>query len=173
MLAKQTDHEIFYEYSTVLIVHAATELIDLLMRQSNVDIKKIIPALLSYNTTIGKHITPERNQAIRYLLFCIDQSHSIEPTVHNTLVSIYAAHPTQDEDKLLRYFKTQSQRQDQLYDAGFAFRLCILHHRVQSAVHIYTTMERYASAVELTLKYDQIELAAEVSETPSIDDTLR
>jgi hypothetical protein len=173
VLAKQTDLEVFYEYSTVLIVHAATELIDLLMRQSNVDIKKIIPALLSYNTTIGKHITLERNQAIRYLLFCINQSHSIEPTVHNILVSMYAAHPTQDEDQLLRYFTTQAQRQEQLYDADFALRLCIVHQRVQSAVHIYATMKQYTSAVDLALKYDQIELAAEVSETSSIDDTLR
>lgn len=42
VLAKQTDLEVFYKYSTVLILHAATDLVDILLQHSNVDIKKII-----------------------------------------------------------------------------------------------------------------------------------
>jgi hypothetical protein len=170
VLAKQTDLEIFYKYSTVLILHVATDLIDTLVRQSNVDIKKIIPALQNYNKTIGEHIALDQNQAIRYLLFCINHSHSTEPAVHNTLISIQAAHPTQHGDQVLNYFKTQAQKH---YNTDFALRLCIAHQRVQSAIHIYTTMKQYTSAVDLALKYNKVELAVEVSETPSIDDTLR
>lgn len=88
-------------------------------------------------------------------------------------MTIYATHPTQNEDQLLRYFKTQAHRQEQFYDAYFALRLCITHQRVWSAVHIYTTMKQYTSAVNFAAKYNETELAAEVSETPSIDDTLR
>ncbi|KAF2163509.1 hypothetical protein M409DRAFT_26121 [Zasmidium cellare ATCC 36951] len=173
VLKKQTDLEMFYRYSSVLMAHKAFELVDVLMRQSSLDIKKIIPALLNYNKTMGDAVPLKDNQAIRYLLFCINHSHSTEPAVHNTLISMYAAHPTKDESALLSYLQTQEKNDDQFYDADFALRLCIAHKRVRSAVHVYTTMKQYASAVELALKYDEVELAAEVSDSPDIDDALR
>lgn len=49
VLKKQTDPEIFYRYSTVLMAHAAIELVDIMMRQSHLDARKLIPALLNYN----------------------------------------------------------------------------------------------------------------------------
>lgn len=49
VLKKQTDPEIFYKYSTVLMAHAAVELVDIMMRQSHLDARKLIPALLNYN----------------------------------------------------------------------------------------------------------------------------
>lgn len=173
VLKKQTDPEMFYRYSTVLMAHQSTELVDVLMRQSALDTKKIIPALLNYNKTVGEAVPLNSNQAIRYLLFCINHSHSTEPAVHNTLISMYAAHPTQDEGSLLSYLRTQEVAHDQCYDADFALRLCIAHKRVQSAVHVYRTMEQFASAVDLALKYDEVELAATVADSPGIDTVLR
>lgn len=173
VLTKQTDPEMFYRYSTVLMSHVAGDLIQVLMRQSALDTKKMIPALLNYNKVHGSNVILSQNQAVRYLQFCINHTHTSEPAVHNTLISIYAAHPTQDETALLQYLKSQSQNHEQFYDADFALRLCIAHKRVQSAVHVYTTMQQYASAVDLALKYDEVELAAAVADRPDNDAILR
>lgn len=114
-----------------------------------------------------------QNQAVRYLLFCINQHHSTETAVHNILVSIYAAAPTKDETALFSYLTTQSQAHEQNYDADFALRLCIAHERVQSCVHIYCTMSQYASAVDMALKHDEVDLAAVVADRPGNDPALR
>lgn len=171
VLKKQTDPQMFYRYSSVLMTHVAVELVEVLTRQSNLDTKKIIPALLNYNKIAGNTVSLKDNQAIKYLRYCIDRELSSEPAVHNTLISMYAAHPTRDESALLSYLKTQSDHG--YYDADFALRLCIAHKRVQSAVHVYEMMHQYASAVELALKYDEVELAASVADQPGIDDALR
>lgn len=49
VLKKQTDPQTFYNYSSVLLNHVPNELVDILMRQSNLDPKNLIPALLNYN----------------------------------------------------------------------------------------------------------------------------
>jgi vacuolar protein sorting-associated protein 18 len=48
-LKKQTEPEIFYKYSSVLMAQVPVELVDIMMRQSNLDARKLIPALLNYN----------------------------------------------------------------------------------------------------------------------------
>lgn len=173
VLKKQTAPEMFYKYSTVLMAYVAVDLVEVLMRQSSLDAKRLIPALLNYNKTAGSAVPLAQNQATRYLLFCINHAHSSEPAVHNTLISLYASHPAQDESALLGYMETQAQIHEQHYDVDFALRLCIAHKRVQSAVHVYTTMHQYAAAVDLALKYDHVELAAEVADHPGNDDALR
>ena len=171
VLKKQTDPQMFYRYSSVLMAHVAIELVEVLTRQTNLDTKKIIPALLNYNRIVGNTVPLKENQAVKYLRFCIDRELSSEPAVHNTLISMYAAHPTQDESALLSYLKTQGDRG--YYDADFALRLCIAHKRVQSAVHVYEMMHQYASAVDLALKYDEVELAASVADQPDLDHASR
>ena len=167
VLKKQTEPEIFYKYSTVLMSHVAVELVEVMMRQPNLEPQKLIPALLTYNKTTGTAVTLAQNQAIRYLLFCINHQHSTAPAVHNTLISLYASHPAKDESQLLTYLETQSNAHEQNYDADFALRLCISHKRVQSAVHVYCTMSQFASAVDLALKYDEVDLAALVADRPA------
>lgn len=173
VLKKQHDPQMFYKYSTVLMSHTPTELVEVLMRQPGLETKRIIPALLNYNKTLGVTVPLSQNQAVRYLLFCINHDHSTEPAVHNTLISLYASNSTKDEKALLNYLETQSQAHEQYYDADFALRLCIAHQRVQSCVHIYTAMYQYAPAVDLALKYDEVDLAAGVADTPDIDPALR
>ncbi|KAK5167391.1 tethering complex subunit [Saxophila tyrrhenica] len=173
VLKKQTEPEMFYKYCTVLMAHTPVDLVEVLMRQPALEAKRLIPALLNYNKTIGTSVPLSQNQAVRYLQFCINHSHSTEPAVHNTLISLCASNPTKDESTLLTYLQTQSQAQEQNYDADFALRLCIAHQRVQSCVHIYTTMKQYASAVDLALKYDEVEVAATVADSRDIDTALR
>jgi hypothetical protein len=171
VLKKQTKPENFYKYSSVLLAHVPAEFVDILMRQSNLDPPRLIPALLNYNKITTVPLA--QNQAVRYLNFVINQLQSTEPSIHNTLISIYAAAPTKDESALLTYLRGQSYAQEQLYDADFALRLCIQYDRVQSCVHIYTSMSQYARAVDLALKHDETDLAASVADRASNDPILR
>lgn len=166
VLKRQTDPSIFYKYGSVLMVHTPTELVDILMRHSDLDPVKLIPALLNYNKT-NPSILLEKNQAVRYLLFTINALHTTTPAIHNTLISIYASHPSPSETALLSYLSVHSLSNPPPYDTDFAFRLCIQHARVQSAVHIYTSMGSYASAVGLALKHNEIDLASFVADRPS------
>ena len=164
VLKKQTDPAVFYKYSSVLMSHVPTELVDIMMRHPDLNPRNLIPALLNYakNNTVPLN----QNQAARYLLFCINQLHSTDAAVHNTLISIYASHPSTSETALLNYLSAQSTHPPPSYDADFALRLCIQHSRVQSCVHIYSLMGQYASAVALALKHDEIDLAASVADRP-------
>ncbi|KAF2258660.1 hypothetical protein CC78DRAFT_586826 [Lojkania enalia] len=171
VLKKQTDPEIFYKYSSVLMAHVPIELIEIMMRQANLEARKLIPAFLNYNKITKAPL--EKNQAIRYLLFEINQHQSTDAAVHNTIISIYASHPTTDESALLSYLEGQSIAHEQNYDADFALRLCIQHKRVQSCVHIYSSMGQYVQAVDLAIKYDEVELASNVAERSETDPALR
>lgn len=169
VLKRQNDPSIFYRYSSVLMAHAPTELVDVLMRHPDLDPLKLIPALLNYNKT-NPNTPLSQNQAVRYLLFCINSLRTTTPALHNTLISVYASHPSPSETALLSYLSTHSLSTPPPYDTDFAFRLCIQHSRVQSAVHIYTSMGSYASAVDLALKHNEIDLASHVADRPSTTD---
>lgn len=49
VLKRQTDPEMFYKYSSVLMANVARETVDILMRQANLKPRNLIPALLNYN----------------------------------------------------------------------------------------------------------------------------
>lgn len=170
VLKKQTNPEVFYKYSSVLMTHAATDLVDILMRQTNLDPQKLIPALLSYNKETKVPLS--QNQAVRYLNFIIANHPDPSAAVQNTLISIYASHPSKSEGGLLTYLESQSISPPP-YDADFALRLCIQHGRVQSCVHIYSMMGQYLEAVQLALKHNDIELAALVADRPEGNSKLR
>lgn len=170
VLKKQTDAEVFYRYSSVLMIHVGAELVEILMRQSNLKQRSLIPALLEYNRNFSGEPNSQ-NQAIRYLNYVIFQLNSKDAAIHNTLVSIYAAHPSKDESGLLSYL--QAQGDEPRYDADFALRLCIMHHRTLSCVHIYTSMGQYLQAVDLALSHDEVELAAVIADRPMSNPQLR
>jgi hypothetical protein len=169
VLKKQTDASIFYRYSSVLMTHVASELVDILMRQSDLNPRNLIPAILSYNRDFKGPLS--QNQAVRYLLYTINQQSSTDAAVHNTLISIYASHPTKDESALLSYLSSQGDEPH--FDSDFALRLCIQHSRVQSCVHIYSTMGLYLQAVELALTHDAIDLASIIADRPDSNPGLR
>ncbi|KAK3940505.1 Pep3/Vps18/deep orange family-domain-containing protein [Diplogelasinospora grovesii] len=163
VLKRQKDAEVFYRYSSVLMTHAAGELVDILMRQStNLKPRNLIPALLEYDRNYTGPLS--QNQAIRYLLYVVNQLGSTDSAVHNTLVSIYASHPSRDESALLSYL--ESQGDEPKFDPDFALRLCIQNHRVLSCAHIYTSMGQYVQAVDLALSHDEIELASIIADRP-------
>ena len=168
VLKKQTDPQIFYNYSSVLITHVAGDLIDILMRHPNLKVRNLIPALLTYSRSFDGPLS--KNQAIRYLLYTINTLMSRDAAVHNTLISIYASHSSEDESVLLSYLETQGE--DAAYDADFALRLCIEHKRIQSCVHIYSTMGQHLQAVTLALQHNNIDLASSIADRP-LDNALK
>ncbi|KAF8536894.1 Pep3/Vps18/deep orange family-domain-containing protein [Trichophaea hybrida] len=169
VLKRQTDPEMFYKYSSVLMANVPMETVDILMRQSNLKPRNLIPALLNYNKFT--RVPLNQNQAVRYLLYVIHQLGSEDAAVHNTLISIYASHPSQDEQQLLQYLEAHTGNSQ--YDSDFALRLCIQHGHVQSCVHIYSSMGQFSDAVELALKHGNVELASIVADRPEDDPALR
>jgi hypothetical protein len=169
VLKKQTDPTIFYKYSSVLITHVANELVEILTRHADLEPRNLIPALLNYNRDFRGPLS--QNQAVRYLLYVINQQDSTDAAVHNTLISIYASHPSKDESALLSYL--ESQGDEPSFDSDFALRLCIQHSRVQSCVHIYSTMGQYLQAVNLALAHSQIDLASLIADRPDSNPALR
>ena len=170
VLQRQSNPDVFYKYSSVLMTYAATGLVDILMRQTNLDPEKLIPALLNYNKTVSAPLS--QNQAVRYLNFIIVNHSNPSAAVHNTLISIHASSPSSSEAGLLTYLQSQPSSPPP-YDADFALRLCIQNQRVQSCIHIYSAMGQYLQAVELALKHDDIELAALVADRPEGNAKLR
>jgi vacuolar protein sorting-associated protein 18 len=169
VLKKQTEPEVFYRYSSGLINHVPTELVDILMRHNDLKPRNLIPALLNYDRNYSGSLS--QNQAVRYLLHIINSLNSTDSAVHNTLISIYASHPTKEESALLSYL--ESQGDEPSYDADFALRLCIKNARVQSCVHIYSTMGQYLQAVELALSHGSIDLASLIADRPMSNPALR
>ena len=170
VLKKQTDPDVFYRYSTVLMTHVPQDMVEILMRHSDLKPRALIPALLEYNRSFtGK--ADSQNQAIRYLNYVVYQLNSKDAAVHNTLVSIYASHPSKDESGLLSYL--QAQGEEPRYDPDFALRLCIQHHRTLSCVHIYTSMGQYLQAVDLALSHNAVDLAAVIADRPMSNPQLR
>ena len=171
MLQRQNDPENFYKYSSVLMSHIASGLVDVLMRQSNLDPQKITPALLSYNEE-NPDIPLNQNQALRYLNFVVTSNDECPVSIHNMVVSILASHPVPSESALLSYLESQPSNPPP-YDADFALRLCLQHNRVQSCVNIYSSMGQYLQAVELALQHNDIDLAAIVADRPEGNHKLR
>ena len=166
VLKKQSDPDLFYKYCSVLFEHVPTEFVDILTRHDELDSVKLIPALLNYNMKYST-TSLSQNQAVRYLNFCISSLHIKDKAIHNTLLSIYASHPSPSEHALLGYLSAHSLSTPPPYDADFAFRLCIQNRRVQSAVHIYSSMGDYTAAVHLALKHDEVDLASLVADRPA------
>ncbi|KAL2128369.1 hypothetical protein VTI74DRAFT_9274 [Chaetomium olivicolor] len=169
VLKRQTDTEVFYRYSSVLMTHAATELVEILMRQNNLNPRNLIPAMLEYDRNYKGPLA--QNQAIRYLQYVVNQLASTDSAVHNTLVSIYASHPSRDESALLAYL--ESQGDEPRFDPDFALRLCIQNRRVLSCARIYTSMGQYVQAVNLALSHDEVELASIIADRPMSNPALR
>lgn len=169
VLKKQTDPEVFYRYSSVLMTQVGHELVEIMMRHPSLKPRNIIPALLDYDRNFTGSLL--QNQAVRYLQYVINQLNSTDAAVHNTLVSIYASHPSKDESGLLSYL--ESEGDEPRFDPDFALRLCIQHKRTLACVHIYTNMGQYVQAVDLALSHNETEYAAIIADRPMNNPALR
>ncbi|KAI7880339.1 hypothetical protein K492DRAFT_76552 [Lichtheimia hyalospora FSU 10163] len=170
VLAKQANPDIFYKFSPVLMENAPYETVNVWMRQPNLNPRQLIPSLLRYDhKRISDKVT--QNQAIRYLSHVVTTLRNTDPAIHNLLLTLYATQPTSDETALLTFLKNEGR--DMHYNLDYALRLCTQNGRTQSCVHIYSQMGLYEEAVNLALKYHDLELARINADKPEDDDALR
>lgn len=181
----QSNLDLYYRFGPVLIRHAPKETVDSWLRQPSLDPIRLIPALLQLQHIPRDPLSP--NQAVRYLNHVIFEQGNTAPTIHNLIVTFYAAlspssssssgatYPA-DDAPLLRFL--QSAPSDPLngrpyYDLDYALRLCKQAGRTQPCVHIYSKMGLYESSVDLALEKDDLELAKMNADMPEDDDQLR
>ncbi|ORX53539.1 hypothetical protein DM01DRAFT_1046133 [Hesseltinella vesiculosa] len=164
----QNNKELFYQFSPVLMENEPHETVNVWMRQTTLNPRRLIPALLNYDHTKFSNLP---NQAIRYLSFVVSTLENTDAAIHNFLLTLYATQPTNDESALLSFLKNEGR--DMQYNLDYALRLCNQHGRTQSCVHIYGQMGLYEEAVHLALQNHDIELACINADKPEDDDELR
>ena len=104
-----------------------------------------------------------RNQAIRFLQYCIEKGHekSKDPAIHNYLISLYCKQ--RKETQLLEFIKRHRERP--LFDVKYALRLCHQENKIRSCVELYKIMDLYEEAIRLalTINYKNYELAKNIA----------
>ncbi|CAG8443250.1 6027_t:CDS:10 [Acaulospora colombiana] len=170
VLSKQASVDIFYKFAPVLMENAPYETVDVWMRQTNLNPRNLMPALLKYDHAKAPENVVQ-NQAIRYLQYVVQKLKNIDPAIHNFLLTLYATQPTNDESDLLKFLATEGKEPH--YNMDYALRLCSQHKRMQSCVHIYSNMGLFEEAVDLALKQNDLELARINADKPEDDPALR
>ncbi|XP_031550189.1 vacuolar protein sorting-associated protein 18 homolog [Actinia tenebrosa] len=166
VLTRQTDTELYYKFSPVLMQHIPKQTVSAwIEKKGALNPKRLIPSLVHYHQQ-GTSVQLE--EAVRYLEFCIERLGNQDQAIHNYLLSLYVE--LKDDDSLLRYLQMQGTHPDKvLYDLEYALRLCSEHSKHKACVHIYSTMGLYEEAVDLALKVD-VELAKLHAEKPAEED---
>eukprot|EP01133_Synstelium_polycarpum_P000223 gene223-271_t len=149
---KSTHQELYYKFCPVLFHFIPYQTVNVWMQANFLNPRKLIPSLMRYDhTRLPKG--ENQNQAIRYLQYCV-KNHNQDRAVHNYLLSLYVK---QEEDNDLLTFL---QSPDVYYDLKYALRLCMKEKKFKACVFIYSAMELYEEAVDLSLEVD-IDLAKE------------
>lgn len=187
-ISLQDDLELYYRHAAVLVRNAPKNTVDALMRRSDLDIRRLIPALTTPRAPFAETSPLSSSDAlatrhiIRYLRYAILDLQNTDPSVHNTLVTLYAtssrASSSTDDDEadftnFLHLAPTDPDTGDPYYDLDYALRLCRSNGRVQACVLIYSKMKLYESSVDLALEHDDLELAKLSADEPEDDDMLR
>lgn len=164
VIQAENDPRLYYKYSTVLMVNSPKATVDTWIRNNELDPTKFIPAILAYTKGYRPASANEANQAIRYLKFCINHLKNTESIIHNTLIAFYASNENMDEAPLVAFLEEQGSSGATYYDIDFALRLCTKYNRIQSSVHIYSSMDQYEEAIKIALAHDNTDLAGLVAD---------
>lgn len=170
----QSSPELYYRFSSVLMHNAPKETVDSWLRQSSLDPRRLIPALLQQQHRRRDPMSP--NHAIRYLHHVIFTNANTDPMVHNLLLTFYCSDANADDGLLLRFLSTSPDdpvTERPYYDLDYALRLCMAHSRIQPCVMIYSKMGLYESSVDLALEKGDLELAKGNAEKAVEDEGLR
>lgn len=167
VLEKQTDAELFYKFSPLLIQYIPVDTVSAWIKQGRkLGAKRLIPALVQYE---HEKYREQGNEVIKYLEFCINDLHNRDQAIHNYLLSLYAK---LQPGKLMGYLEDQDKELEKnglCYDLKFALRLCSEHDLKKERVHIYSLMGLYEEAVDLALQVD-VELAKNQAAKPEEED---
>lgn len=163
----QKSEELFYNFLPVLMKQIPHETVNELLKAGNaLNARKLIPALMRYDPRKNPPGVTE-HQPIRYLQYAVEVLGNRDPTVHNYLISLYAR-TSRYSDALKKFLSTDNP----MYDREYALRTCVKENQVEACVLIYSAMEEYEEAVELSLQID-IDLAKEQVQKVQSDDERR
>jgi len=165
VMSKQTSKEIYYKFSPLLMEHVPYETVNTWLHE-DLDPKALIPAIMKYDPSTNPPGNTQ-NQAIRYLYQSIQKPANRDPVIFNLLLSLYAQQA--DDQQLLSFLSNFREN----FDLQYALRLCTQHNKTKACILIYSAMGLYEEAVELALKYKDLEQAKENAEKPDDDDALR
>lgn len=165
VLTKQSEVDLYYKFSPLLMQYVPKETVDAWLHQGKqLDPKRLIPALVQYDHPSYKD---QGNEAIRYLEFCVTRMDNKDLAIHNYLLSLYAR---LQPDNLMNYLQLQGEDVDEIsYDVKYALRLCAECDLKRACVHIYSLMNLYEEAVDMALLVD-VELAKQQADKPDEDD---
>ncbi|GAA5958403.1 hypothetical protein JCM3765_007864 [Sporobolomyces pararoseus] len=182
-LSKQENLGLYYRHAAALIRNAPKETVDTFIRRSDLDVRRLIPALTTPRAPLPASSPSPTSSAssptrhiIRYLQHAILELQNTDPSVHNTLLTLYATSPSDDEADFINFLHLapiDPDTGDPYFDLDYALRLCRAHRRVQACVLIYSKMKLYESSVDLALEHDDLELAKISADEPEEDDMLR
>eukprot|EP00249_Psilotum_nudum_P014604 c24909_g1_i1 orf=639-3668(-) len=147
--------ELLYKFAPALMILDPYETVEYWMTASNLNPRRLIPALMRYSSE--PHTQDEPHEAVKYLEFCIQRQQNEDSAVHNLLLSLYAKQD--NERSLLRFLETKygwgrPGRPDIFYDPKYALRLCLKEKRLRACVYIYSMMGMHEEAVALALQID-------------------
>lgn len=162
-----------YKFAPDLIMLDAYETVESWMTRSNLNPRRLIPAMMRYSSE--PHAKNETHEVIKYLEYCVHRLQNEDPGVHNLLLSLYAKQ--EDDSALLRFLqckfgKGRTSGPEFFYDPKYALRLCLKEKRMRACVHIYSMMSMHEEAVALALQVDP-ELAMAEADKVEDDEDMR
>ncbi|MCL7028399.1 hypothetical protein MKW94_006483 [Papaver nudicaule] len=165
--------ELQYRFAPELIMLDAYETVESWMITSNLNPRRLIPAMNRCSSE--PHAKNEPHEVIKYLEYCVHRLLNEDTGVHNLLLSLYATQ--EDDGALLRFLqckfgKGRANGPEFFYDPKYALRLCLKEKRMRACVHIYSMMSMHEEAVALALQVDP-ELAMAEADKVEDDEDLR
>lgn len=178
--AEQTrQSDLYYKFSPALMAHvpyltvkAWLEAMGIKDRYGNclIEPRKLIPALMRYDPNNTKFSDQDEvaaeevgsNQAVKFLLECIEDHGVEDQAVSNYLISVLAQQPS--EESLLRFLNNVAQPNS--YDVSYALRQCMAADKQQAVVYLYGELGLYEEAVERALGLNNLDLALANAERP-------
>jgi hypothetical protein len=178
--AEATQHsDLYYKFSPALMAHVPYLTVSAWLGAMNVkdhygnpliEPRKLIPALMRYDPSRPKFADSEdvpteevgSNQAVKFLLECIEDHGVEDPAVSNYLISVLAQQPS--EEALLRFLNNVATEGS--YDVSYALRQCMAADKQEAVVYLYGELGLYEEAVERALGLSNLELALANADRP-------
>jgi hypothetical protein len=171
--------DLYYKFSPALMAHVPYLTVSAWLDAMSVkdqfgnpliEPRKLIPALMRYDPSRPKFADSEdvpgdelgSNQAVKFLLECIEVHEVNDPAVSNYLISVLAQQPS--EESLLRFLNNVAKEGS--YDVSYALRQCMAANKQEAVVYLYGELGLYEEAVERALGLSNLELALANADRP-------
>eukprot|EP00158_Paraphelidium_tribonemae_P004321 Partr_v1_DN26687_c3_g1_i2_m69496 putative Vacuolar Protein len=168
-LARHHSNETIYKYFPLLMRHAPSETVDLMIRYENLNVRELIRGILGSNHT-SKSDKLIRKHAIRFLEHHVNTLKNQDTSIHNFLLSLYVLDERETQGTNLMLFIRSPNRH---FDLQYALRLCNQWERFDACIVLYGELGLYEEAVDLALKQHDESLAEIYANRAVSHETLR